>query len=187
MHRTLLALAGLLAALALAPTAHANYGHSYSLLQPQHTQGKCLDVAHESTAHLANVLQGYCTGRWNQQWYLIPTDTEYRYFEIHARHSGKCLDVAHASQAHGADVIQAWCSGRANQQWKFVAENDVRGHGAPPIARPWGDGTYRIVARHSGKCLDVAHMSGAHAADVVQANCWNPGANQRWRKIYPGW
>jgi len=36
-----------------------------------------------------------------------------------------------------------------------------------------------IVAQHSGKCLDVAYASTAHAADVVQGTCWG-GANQRW-------
>ena len=37
----------------------------------------------------------------------------------------------------------------------------------------------QIVARHSGKCLDVSYASQAHAAPVVQGTCWN-GTNQQW-------
>ncbi|WP_369334344.1 RICIN domain-containing protein [Nonomuraea deserti] len=42
---------------------------------------------------------------------------------------------------------------------------------------------YQIIVEHSGQCLDVAHASTAHAADVVQATCGGPGArgNQTWR------
>ena len=42
-----------------------------------------------------------------------------------------------------------------------------------------------LVARHSGKCLDVAHMSTAHTANVIQGTCWR-GYNQQWqfRQIY---
>jgi hypothetical protein len=39
---------------------------------------------------------------------------------------------------------------------------------------------YEIVALHSRKCVDVANASVAHAAPIVQANCWG-GGNQKWR------
>ncbi|THV36456.1 RICIN domain-containing protein [Glycomyces buryatensis] len=42
---------------------------------------------------------------------------------------------------------------------------------------PPGDGD-TIVARHSGKCLDVASASTANGATVQQYDCWN-GANQQ--------
>lgn len=52
---------------------------------------------------------------------------------------------------------------------------------APPVGARivW----YQIIVEHSGQCLDVAHASTAHAADVVQATCGGPGArgNQTWR------
>ena len=35
---------------------------------------------------------------------------------------------------------------------------------------------YQIRALHSNKCLDVAHASAAHMANVLQANCANAGA-----------
>ncbi len=37
----------------------------------------------------------------------------------------------------------------------------------------------KLIARHSGKCLDVAWASTAHAAPVVQGTCWG-GDNQLW-------
>ena len=36
-----------------------------------------------------------------------------------------------------------------------------------------------VVARHSGKCLDVGYASTEHAANVIQGTCWG-GANQQW-------
>ena len=36
-----------------------------------------------------------------------------------------------------------------------------------------------MIARHSGKCLDVAYASTAHAANVIQGTCVG-GTNQQW-------
>jgi hypothetical protein len=147
-------------------------------IQPAHAANMCLDVAYMSVAHGANVIQGSCWNGRNQQWDLYRA-SDPRYFFIKARHSYKCLDVANMSTLHGADVIQGDCWGGANQQWKFVKEDDVNGFGSVAY-EPVDGGRYRIVSRHSGKCLDVANMSIAHGADVIQGNCWNPGYNQRW-------
>ena len=84
------------------------------------------------------------------------------------------------STAHGADVIQGRCSGATNQMWKFVAEDDIYNRTA---LEPAERGRYRVVAIHSGKCLDVAGMSRSHTADVIQGTCWNPGYNQRWTLV----
>jgi hypothetical protein len=35
---------------------------------------------------------------------------------------------------------------------------------------------FKIIALHSGKCLDVAHASTAHGANVIQGTCGGPGA-----------
>ena len=165
------------AALALPQAASADLS-TYAQIQPAHASYKCLDVAYASYSHGANVLQANCVyGARNQQWYLERNPSDWRFFFIRARHSWKCLDVAHMSTAHGADVIQGDCWGGTNQQWKFVREDDIY----EQIAyEPFADRRYRIVARHSGKCLDVANGSIAHGADVIQGNCWNPGYNQRW-------
>ncbi|GAA3507512.1 RICIN domain-containing protein [Streptomyces showdoensis] len=43
-----------------------------------------------------------------------------------------------------------------------------------------GDGSYAIVARHSGKCLDVYDASRADGAGLIQWQC-DGDTNQRWR------
>ena len=42
------------------------------------------------------------------------------------------------------------------------------------------DGYSRLVARHSGKCLDVSGESTEDGASVIQWQC-HSGANQQWR------
>ena len=51
---------------------------------------------------------------------------------------------------------------------------------AAPVPATMPAGDYKLVVRHSEKCLDVANMSFAHAADVIQGNC-HGGRNQQWR------
>ncbi|GII04888.1 RICIN domain-containing protein [Planobispora takensis] len=97
------------------------------------------------------------------------------WYRIIAGHSSQCLDVAHAHRHNGARVVQGICGGPgagSNQHWRIQYANG-------------SDGPVRIVVRHSGKCLDVAGASRAHAADVVQATCWGPAAtSQLWRFKY---
>ena len=42
-----------------------------------------------------------------------------------------------------------------------------------------GTNYVEIVARHSGKCLDVSGQSTADSARLQKYTCWG-GANQRW-------
>jgi hypothetical protein len=126
---------------------------------------KCVDVANASVAHAAPVVQAMCWGGGNQKWKFKRLRTGV--YEIVVQHSGKCLDVANASLAHAAPVVQADCWGGSNQHWT------LRRAGASG-----GEDFYEIIAEHSGKCLDVANLSLAHAAPLVQAKCWG-GGNQR--------
>jgi hypothetical protein len=165
-----LALSALLGAMLLATMATAEaQAQQYFKVVARHS-GMCLDVAHASAAHAADVVQGSCPGPggYNQQWTLVGTGSGY--YQYRPRHvGGMCLDVAHLSIAHGANVIQGTCwSPGPNQQWIWVATSG-------------GYGTLR--PRHSSnKCLDVANFNYAHGADVIQADCWN-GRNQQWRLI----
>lgn len=156
-------LGGLVLATMAAVPAQAQAAEYYQI-RALHSN-RCLDVAHASAAHMANVLQATCVNGYNQQWEKVYTDSNY--FKLRPRHvANKCLDVAHGSIGHMADVIQADCwSPGYNQQWGTF--QTVNGYG-------------QIRARHSNKCLDVAHMNKAHGADVIQGDCWN-GDNQRWR------
>ena len=68
-------------------------------------------------------------------------------FELSLVHSGKCLEVAGSSNSPGATVEQSTCTGAANQQWEMV---------------PVGDGSYEVVAGHSGLLLTLESVSSSN-------------------------
>ncbi|MEJ2852310.1 MULTISPECIES: glycosyl hydrolase family 95 catalytic domain-containing protein [unclassified Saccharothrix] len=85
------------------------------------------------------------------------------------RASGKVLDINGASTADGAKVIQWTSSGSANQQWQFLANPD---------------GSFRLVARHSGRVLNSPGGSG----QGIQLEQWQDTSsdNQWWRLVDAG-
>jgi len=77
---------------------------------------------------------------------------------------GQLLEVASCSTADAANV-QVWtANGGTCQQWKLTYN---------------GDGSYKLLAAHSGKALDVAACSPANHADVIQWPYWG-GDCQEW-------
>jgi hypothetical protein len=91
------------------------------------------------------------------------------------RQSGKCLGVNGVSTADGAAVQQWTCGSGANQQFTLrkVTYTGNDSH------------DYQLVARHSGKCVDVAGISTAARVLIHQWTC-NPASqssplNQTWR------
>jgi hypothetical protein len=72
--------------------------------------------------------------------------------------------VADVSTADNARVVQYPCGSGANQQWQV---------------RDAGGGHQRLVARHSGKCLDVISGGTADGVRLIQYAC-GTGANQQW-------
>jgi len=68
--------------------------------------------------------------------------------------SKKCLDLAGLANNDGAGAQQYQCHDGENQQW-IIADG--------------GTGSLRIIARHSGKVLDVA---GEETADGTHVNQW---------------
>lgn len=74
--------------------------------------------------------------------------------------------MANASTADGAYVNQYHCTTGTNQQWRF---------------QDLGGGYYNLIARHSGKCLDVANVSTADGARLIQWSCGS-GANQQFQR-----
>ncbi|MGW3324018.1 RICIN domain-containing protein [Streptomyces virginiae] len=149
----------------------------YHEIRVEHS-GMCLDVGWQATHHGAGVVQANCTGATNQKWKLEPLGGGY--FSVKAQHSDKCLDVAWASKAHGASVVQANCTGSANQAWGFFGgpQHELRSDGKH---MPATYTFYKLMAQHSGHCLDVKNLSLANGASVIQAQCWAPGNNQKWR------
>jgi hypothetical protein len=94
-------------------------------------------------------------------------------YNIRAAHSNKCMDVRGGTGATGNGVVvQQWqClgAGQTNQHWYLQDTGDAL--------------TYYVVARHSGKCLDVRGGSGAtgNGVPLQQWQCLGYAqSNQRW-------
>ncbi|NUT37582.1 MAG: beta-xylosidase [Hamadaea sp.] len=141
----------------------------------QHSQ-LCLENPNASTANGTQQRQNTCTGSAPQQWTFQPVAGVADTYTVINQQSGKCLDVSGVSSADGAAVIQWTCnSGSLNQQFTLrkvtYAGNDPR--------------DFQLVARHSGKCVDVSQISTAPGALIHQWVC-NPAGqgsplNQTWR------
>jgi hypothetical protein len=82
-----------------------------------------------------------------------------------ARHSGKLAQVP-AGSTDGAALTQNAATNTANQQWQV---------------RDAGSGYVNLVARHSGKCLDVLKKLLTDGAALAQWTC-GTGANQQWQR-----
>jgi hypothetical protein len=146
-----------------------------SVAVAQHS-GECLDNTGLSTTDGNQQQQYYCEGGNQQQWTFRPVTGVTDTYMIVNQQSGKCLDVSAVSTADGAAVQQWTClSGARNQQFTLrkvtYAGNDAH--------------DYQLVARHSGKCVDVSGVSTAARAPILQWTC-NPAGqggplNQTWR------
>ena len=125
----------------------------------------CVDDAAWGTADGSIVQQWTCgAGQYNQQWQFQPTDSGYyNVFVRYAPYLG--WDVTGGPGATGNAVkVQLWSiggSGGTNQQWRPVF---------------LGNGYFRFVARHSGRCLDVPGASTANGVQLQQWDCNGTGA-----------
>jgi hypothetical protein len=128
--------------------------------------GDALDVAGCSTADGTDVIQWPWNGLDCQRWQVVKTG--HNSFKLLAKHSGDALDVAGCSTADGADVIVWPYGGRDCQQWHIRQASSI----VP-------NGRYKLLAKHSGKALDVADCSTADGADVIQWPYWG-GTCQQW-------
>jgi hypothetical protein len=143
----------------------------------QHS-GQCLDNTDLRTTDGNQQQQFSCEGGGQQQWVFRPVAGLADTYTVVNQQSGKCLDVSGVSTADGAAVHQWTClSGAQNQQFTLrrvsYAGNDPHDH--------------QLVARHSGKCVDVSGISTAARALVHQWTC-NPASqgsplNQTWRLL----
>jgi hypothetical protein len=90
-------------------------------------------------------------------------------YRIVNRQTGKDLDVLQANQANGAAIVQFRADGNAqNQKWTF---------------KPTDSGFYNIVAKHSGRVLDIPGDDN-NLADGVPIQQWDlqPAAvDQQWK------
>jgi GH43 family beta-xylosidase len=113
--------------------------------------GKVLDVAGCSTANGTAVRNWPFLDTACQKWSFTHTDNGW-YRVSPASATGSCLTVAGGSTADGGAVQQGACAG-GNGQWRV---------------EPLPDGNVRLVARHSGKSLDLASCGLADGTALTQ-------------------
>lgn len=117
--------------------------------------GKCVDAAGAGTANGTFVQQFTCNNTNAQKW--TRTATSGGNVRIGTNNNvNQVWDVNASSTADGAKVRLFANSGANNQQWLPVAETG---------------GFFHLVARHSGKCLDVPSASTADAVQLQQWTC----------------
>jgi hypothetical protein len=161
---TLAGVAVLTAAWALAPSgadAATIDPTAYYQLVSRHS-GKAIDIAGQSTADGANVVQMSRGSQTSQQYQFV--DSGGGYYRLRARHSGKVIDVANRSTADGATIVQWADTNGTNQQFRVV-DTDT--------------GYVKLINRNSGKALDLWGWSTADGARISQYTDTG-GANQQW-------
>ncbi|MFG3658713.1 ThuA domain-containing protein [Streptomyces sp. NPDC047706] len=121
--------------------------------------GACVDARAAATANGTPIQQYTCNGTLAQQFQFRPTDSGYSRIAIRGNPQ-QVIDVTGVSTADDAP-LQLWAyGGGGNQQWRPVRE---------------ASGSYRFVARHSGKCLSSTGSS-ANGVQLVQRPCDNSAA-----------
>jgi Ricin-type beta-trefoil lectin domain-like len=149
-------------------------GGFQSVAVARHSQ-QCLDNANLSTSDGNQQQQFPCEGGDQQLWNFRPVSGVSDTYTVVNQQSGKCLDVSGSSTSDAAAVVQYTCGGGTNQQFTLrkvtYSGNDAH--------------DYQLVARHSGKCVDVNAVSTAARAPVIQWPCNPVGQgsplNQTWR------
>ncbi|MDI5981620.1 RICIN domain-containing protein [Amycolatopsis magusensis] len=146
-----------------------------SVAAVQHSQ-QCLDNTGSSTADGNRQQQFPCEGGDQQLWNFRPVSAASGTYTVVNQQTGKCLDVSGSATTDGAAVQQRSClTGAANQEFTL---RKVTYSGNNPH-------DFQLVARHSGKCVDVSEISTAAGAPVHQWTCnpVNQGSplNQTWR------
>ncbi|MDX6515274.1 MAG: hypothetical protein QOF12_455 [Solirubrobacteraceae bacterium] len=131
----------------------------------------CVDDSAGGTANGTSVQQWACvTGSTNQGWQFRATDSGY--YNVLNRTSAAQNEVWDVTGGAGTVAdgakIQTWAyGGGTNQQWQPVS---------------LGNGFYKMVARNSGKCLDVPAASTANGVQLQQHTC-NGTAAQAWKLV----
>jgi hypothetical protein len=147
-----------------------------SVAVAQHSQ-QCLDNTNMSTADGNQQQQFYCEGGDQQLWNFRPVSGVANTYTLANHQTGKCLAVNGSSTADGAAVTQSTCDGGLNQQF---TRRKVTYSGNDPH-------DYQLLARHSGKCVDVSTVSTAARAPILQWTCkpanQSSPLNQTWRLL----
>lgn len=145
-----------------------------SALTAQHSQ-MCLDNLGWSSADGNPQVQYKCSNSAVQRFAFVAVPGVADTYQIINKHSGKCLDVNAAAQTDGAKIQQWGCNGAANQQFTL----------RPATYSGATTADFQIVARHSGKCLDIDQLSQTEGTASQQWTCnttnQEGNLNQIWR------
>jgi len=123
--------------------------------------GSCVDARKFGTTNGTAVQQWACGNQQsNQEWQFQPTSGGF--FKVVGHNAPlEVWDVTHVGTANGS-LIQTWTyGGGLNQQWQPVS---------------MGNGTFKFVARNSGRCLDVPAASIANGVQLQIFDCNGTGA-----------
>lgn len=128
---------------------------------------RCVSTQGGGVSSGAALVQKDCSGSVDQRWVLNYRGAgEDRYLSIAG--STQCMDVKESSLTNGADAQIYTCLGAnaTNQTWRITSI---------------GAGEYKIIANHSGKCLDVRGGPSATSSQIPlqQWECFET-ANQVW-------
>ncbi len=130
-------------------------------LTPAHS-GKALDLAMCDTSSGTNIQQWNWLNNVCQSWTV--THVTGGYYRISPTHGpDKAFDIAGLSTGDGANVMIWDWLGNDNQLFRFQSA---------------GTGRWRIIARHSEKCLDVDSFSQDAGANLMQWTCISGNTNQ---------
>jgi hypothetical protein len=148
----------------------------YFLVAARHSD-RCLDVSGNSQSNGAKLQQYWCHEGLNQQWRLVFTGLTDEYggpwYELQVASSHKCIDIEGASTGNRARAQQYTCHGGDNQLFRLV-----------DVSYDYSRIYYELVAKHSGKCLDVEGDLVTDNAKVWQYTC-DEGYNQQWALVRP--
>jgi len=123
---------------------------------------KCMDARASATANGTVVQQYTCNNTFAQHWQI--QDAGGGYYRINQRNSvPQVLDIVGVNAANGAKTHLWSYVGGANQQWRAEAS---------------GSGSYRFIARHSGRCLDVPSGAATESLQLQQWDCNGSTAQQ---------
>lgn len=129
--------------------------------------GACVDATGRGTTNGTTVQQWACgNAQFNQEWQFQPTDSGF--FKVVNRNApAEAWDVLNVGTTNSS-LIQLWNpGGGTNQQWQPVS---------------LGNGTFKLVGRGSGRCLDVPSASTANGVQLQIFDC-NGTAAQAWRLV----
>jgi Ricin-type beta-trefoil lectin domain-like len=121
---------------------------------------KCVEVGGSNTGNGSGINQWSCYTGANQEWRIESLGSGL--YKLKAMHSGRVMGVGASSMVDRAKVVQWDDVGVADQKWRIEA---------------YGSG-YRLIASHSGKCLDLFNFAANDGFQLEQNICNNGTAQQ---------